>query len=335
MRRFGIVLLLALSVHMLAFAQGASLPVSGTIPRMHMVWQQQHRGAAAVLTMALKHYGWEGTFDEVILALNPHADDVSARTEEIIAYAAQYDLRTIARTGGSIDLLKALVAAQFPVLVETAYVDGPDWMVHNRIVMGYDENALYIYDPILGAGANGEGRAMAYADFDAAWREANRSFIVIYPAGGELLLQTVLGSQWDEAYNIAATLEQAQAELEANSEDAFAWYNAGAMLLRSGQAAQAAQAFDRAREIGLPWRIFWYRHEPFEAYLQAERYMDTISLGEYVLGTTPGVEEVYYYMGQAYEGLGSTEMAAQQYTEALRRNTNYTAAEAALADITG
>ncbi len=51
------------------------------------------------------------------------------------------DLRMIVRTGGDLDLIKRLIAAGFPVMVEKGFdVPGVDgWMGHYEVVIGYDD----------------------------------------------------------------------------------------------------------------------------------------------------------------------------------------------------
>jgi tetratricopeptide (TPR) repeat protein len=83
-------------------------------------------------------------------------------------------------------------------------------------------------------------------------------------------------------------------------------------------------------EIGLPWRYLWYQFGPFEAYLQLGRYADVIRLAEEVLNTTRNAEEIYYFMGQAYAGLGELERATASYQAALTRNPGYIEADLAL-----
>jgi hypothetical protein len=52
----------------------------------------------------------------------------------------------------------------------------------------------------------------------------------------------------------------------------------GASLHHLGQEADAANAFDRARKIGLPWRMLWYQFDMFETYLSTGRYQDVLDL---------------------------------------------------------
>ena len=42
----------------------------------------------------------------------------------------------------------------------------------------------------------------------------------------------------------------------------------------------AAQAYDQAREIGLPPRMLWYQHRPYIAYDKVGRYQDVLDLAK-------------------------------------------------------
>jgi len=224
------------------------------------------------------------------------------------------------------------------VLVENAYnPGGSDWMGHNRVVMGYndDEGQVYTFDSVLGSGPGGIGRPIPYLEFDAQWRPFNRTYMVLYPPEAEPRVQAVLGPQWNATYNAEWTLEQAQREIAQDSGNAFALFNLGSALLTLGHPGDAVLAFERALDIGLPWRFLWYQFGPFEAYLQVGRYRDVIALGERVLDTTQNVEEVYYYMGLAYAALGDVTQAAAHFQRALARNAQFTEAELALSRLGG
>ncbi len=316
-----------------------SAPEAASLTGLRLVWQQYNRCAAAALAIHLSYFEtWRGSYDQVIAALNPHEDDVSVRMDEMAAYAEAQGLSALVRTGGTLDTVRALINAGFPLLVENVHYEGPnDWMSHNWVLMGYDNAAgvVLAYDPRLGAGPNGLGRPMPYAEFEAGWKPFNRNYLLLFDPADTARVQAALGDQWDAAANAERTLAQAQAEIATDPDDAFALFNAGTALVALGRYAEAAPLFDRALEIGLPWRMLWYQYGPFEAYLHTGRYNDTLALVERVLRTTPGVEEMYYYAGRAYEGLGSAERAAANYRVALWRNRYYAEAEAALVALTG
>lgn len=313
-----------------------SVPPSHKLTGLDMVWQQINRCSAAALTILLSYYDeFDGDYATTINALNPSIEDVSVRLDEMIVFANGYGLEAIERTGGTIDLLKVLVANGFPVLVENTYYDGDDlnrdWMSHNRVIMGYDDalGVFYTFDSLLGAG-DGTGRPIEYEDFDNRWRAFNRDYLVVYQPGDEPLLQALMGDQWDATANAEWTLAQAEAELAGENRDSYAMFNKGSALVALGRYEEAAEAFDAARAIGLPWRFFWYQFGPFEAYLQVGRYDDVITLARNTINATPGVEEIYYYLARAYEATGDLQRAEANYEVALMRNRNFTRAQAAL-----
>jgi tetratricopeptide (TPR) repeat protein len=315
-----------------------SIPPSVKLEGLDMIYQQLNRCSAGALTIALSYFDeFDGDYGATIRGLNPHSEDVSVRLDEMITFVRGYGLEGIERTGGTIDLLKLLVANGFPVLVENSYYDGEDlnhdWMSHNRVIMGYDdaEGVLYSFDSLLGAG-DGSGRPIDYEDFENRWRAFNRDFLIVYQPGDEVLLETLLGEHyWDVTANAEWTLQQADAEIAGEHHDSFATFNRGTALVALERYEEAAAAFDEARGAGLPWRFMWYQFGPFEAYLQVGRYDDVIMLARTVLEGTPGVEEMYYYLGRAYEAQGDLQRAQANYEVAAQRNTHFTAAIDALA----
>src|SRR3954471_16713456 len=115
-----------------AYVPPASLPSSARLTGITPVYQDFNRCSAAALTMQLSYFGWKGTYTDTIHALNPNSDDVAVRLDEMAAFAEQQGLKAVFRNGGTLDLLRALVAGGFPVLIENVYYDGPgafkDWM---------------------------------------------------------------------------------------------------------------------------------------------------------------------------------------------------------------
>jgi len=312
-----------------------SLPETIRLAGLSPVYQQINRCAAAALTIALSYYDWTGDYTRTINGLNTYADDVAVRLDEMVAFVAAEGLRAIERTGGTIDLLRLLIASGYPVLVENSYFEAAGfnyWMGHNRVVMGYDDatQTFYTFDSLLGNGPDNTGRPMTYADLDDKWRAFNRGYLVVYRPEQEAELFALLGTQADRAANWEHTRQQAAAEIEMLG-DGFAYFNYGTALTALGEYAAAAAAFDHAFSVRLPWRMLWYQYGPFEAYYQLGRYDDVLRLAADVRRNTGGVEETFYYAGRAYEALGNFDRAREYYTIASARNRHYAAPVAALA----
>ena len=322
-------------------AQNSSEPLPSRVllNGMDLVWQQRNRCSAAAFTMLLSYWNDDASYRNSVNRFNSNASDVSVSLDEMIAYAATYDLRAIARMGGTTDMLKRLVANGFPVLVENVYYDGArsfrNWTSHNRVVVGYDDTLQVIYalDSVLGGGANNTGRAFGYAEFEARWRPLNHNYLVIYKAEDTLRLRAIIGEHWDPLYNAEWTRDHVQSNLYAPERDVFDNFNLGIALSVLGEYQLAAQAFDVARVIGLPGRMLWYQFEPFEAYLQIGRTRDVLDLTRAIIAQEPGVEEMYYYIARAYLIEGNLEQTITNLEAAVWRNPFYTDAELLLSQV--
>jgi tetratricopeptide (TPR) repeat protein len=121
-----------------------------------------------------------------------------------------------------------------------------------------------------------------------------------------------------------------QAELAGEPENAFLWFNLGTVYNALREYERAATAFDKARAIGLPWRMLWYQFGPYEAYYQTGRYEDVILLADVTLQDRPYFEESYYYKGLAQIELGEVEAARKNLERAVNFNPNFQPAAEAL-----
>ncbi|MFW5748388.1 MAG: C39 family peptidase [Chloroflexota bacterium] len=321
-------------------AYGA-LPTRVRLEGLQRVWQDFNRCSAAALTMQLSYWREDVNYWSTIDGLNPHSDDVSVRLAEMTQYAANFGLNGIERTGGTLEIIKSLVANGFPVLIENVYYDGSDvmldWMSHNKVVSGYDDElgVFYTFDSLLGFGADNTGRPVPYDQIDDLWRPLNRGYFVLYEPEDEARLRDVMGPHWDEDYNAQWTYEMVQRDLESEGSDSFDLFNMGTALLTLDRPEEAADYFDQARQLGLPMRMMWYQFGPFEAYLQTGRYDDVLALARNTLRNEDGIEEVYYYVARAYIAQGQPDHAIANLEVALWRNPNFIAAQQLMAELNG
>jgi tetratricopeptide (TPR) repeat protein len=123
-------------------------------------------------------------------------------------------------------------------------------------------------------------------------------------------------------------VETAQAEINIDRNDAFAWFNLGTSLVGLERYEDAAVAFDEARRLGLPWRFTWYQFAPFEAYMQVGRYDAVIDMANAVIAKI-GSEEPYYYLGMAQWEQGKIDEALKSLDLALYYNENFKPAKEA------
>jgi tetratricopeptide (TPR) repeat protein len=303
-------------------------------------WAQQtwNNCGPATVTLALSFFGWQEDQAFAKDRLRPNREDKNVSPWELVDFVnEESQVRAIYRICGNINLLRELIAAGFPVIVERGmYFQAYDWTGHYQALVAYDDSlsAFYAYDTFLGDGASGEGVVQNYLELDSTWRHFNRTFIVIYNPAEEAQVQAIMGDLWDanQAAEIAAEVAQNEATL--NLDDAYAWHNLGTALTALGRYEEASRAFDRSNAIGtLPWRILWYQFGLFEAYYNVGRYDEIISLANSNLNTTPELEESYYWRGLASAELGDITSATADLRQALRYNPNYEEARIALDNI--
>ena len=230
----------------------------------------------------------------------------------------QTAVSAVSRVNGDLDLLKTLIANGFPAMIEVG-LDPPgevawlEWYGHYLLAAGYDDTkqALWVYDslvwdsvdPLL---ANSpEGRSYGYDELATYWPHFNSSFVVFYEPEREAELAVIVGETWDEAKMWEQSLVDAQLTLANDQTSAFSWFNLGTAFNALGQYKEAAKAFDKAREIGLPWRMMWYQFGPYQAYYEVGRYQDVRDLANITLAARPYFEESFYWRGVASIALGA------------------------------
>src|SRR3972149_1534706 len=100
-----------------------SLPGAVRLPPPAWEKQDWNNCGPATLSLGLRYYGWEGDQFDISDLLKPDRGDKNVNVEELV-----YFVRTRAgwlsaayRVGGSLDLLRRLIAAGYPVIVEKGY----------------------------------------------------------------------------------------------------------------------------------------------------------------------------------------------------------------------
>jgi len=315
---------------------GTPLPQDIRLQGIHFEAQNWNNQGPATLSMALSYYGWTGNQATVAQEVKPNPEDKNVSPWELARYVNTHtDYKALYRMGGTISLLRHLLAVGFPVIVQTGFQpESEDWMGHYLLMMGYEDTAreFLVFDSYLGNNF-GQGRPYPYHHMDDNWRHFNRTFIVVYQPDQEAALRQVLGKYVDPEHAAQTALQFARAEASKNPEDRWAWFNMGSSYVALGNYENAAIAFDKAFELSLPWRILWYQFGPYEAYFQVGRYEDVLNLAETNLNTTPYAEEAYYWQGMVYAAQDDTAKAVQQFEEALSYNHNFTSAREALDEI--
>jgi tetratricopeptide (TPR) repeat protein len=268
-------------------------------------------------------------------------DDKNIMPDEMVRFVeTQTDLKALTRVGGDLDLLKRLLAAGFPVIIEKGHHPPDDWwMGHYMVINAYDDGkSRFIAQDSLGR----PDTLLSYEEVIPWWRNFNYVYIVIYPPDRENEVLYLLGPRAEAAYDYQQTAQRAREEIASleGRDSYFAWFNLGSSLAALGDYAGAAGAYDQAFAInaGLPdqqrlYRMLWYQTGPYAAYYYSGRYQDVIDLGNATLSWLgkSDLEETLYWMGLAREATGDMDKAIKNLKRAAELNPNYDLPRQALA----
>ncbi len=235
---------------------------------------------------------------------------------------------------GSLLLLKRLIVAGYPVLIEETfhfddlYWPKDDlWAAHYMLLTSYDDESQTFIGQDSFHGAN---QTLSYETLKEDWQPFNHVYLLIYFPEDEAELRELLGDDWSEETNRQNALQASRRMTEIHPEDAFAWFNLGSNLLYFEQYAEAANAYDMARNLGLPQRMMRYQFGPFIASFQDHRTEDLLALTEYALQRTPNSEEALLWHGWALYRQGDFKGAITEWESALSHRPAYLDAEYAL-----
>lgn len=283
----------------------------------------------ATLSMFLWYFGWKGDQFTISDLIKPIPQDRNVNIDELLFYTRNYAgwLRSEFRVGGTIEQMKALLAAGFPVIVEESFLfeeyywpNDDRWAGHYLLLTGYDDASQIFLAQDSFYGAN---QRVSYTTLDEGWQTFNRVYFFAYMPDQEPLIRDILGEDWDARENRQRALDTARAETVTDPENPFAWFNLGSNLVYFERYNEAAQAYDRAREIGLPQRMLRYQFGPFFAYFNMNRNQDLLALTEYALQITPNAEEALLWRGWALYRDGKRGDAVVSFQKALEARPGY------------
>jgi hypothetical protein len=285
----------------------------------------------AALSMMLHIFGWSGTQKDISDVIKPVNGDRNVNPEEMAYWVRNYAgwLRIEFRVGGDLEMLKRLIAAGYPVIIESTTSLNPDdtgwpdddlWAAHYLLLTAYDDatQTFTVQDTY-----RGPDKIIPYTQLESEWKPFNYVFMIVYLPEQEEKMKALLGSNWDPDLNRQNALSLAEAAVVTDPSDAFAWFNLGSNLVYFERYEEANAAYDKAREIGLPQRMFRYQFGPFLANFHAHRTDDLLSLTDYALQRTQMSEETWLWHGWALFRKGDTTGAIENWRRALSVRPGY------------
>jgi len=300
------------------------LPAKAVIKSPAFEKQTPNNCGPATLSMALHIYGWDGNQKNISDLIKPVVGDRNVNPEEL-----RYYVRTQAgwlnmeyRVGGNIELLKRLLTANYPVMVESVTSLDPNdalgptddlWAAHYLLLTGYDDS---MQEFTIQDSYHGGDLKISYSKLEEEWHPFNNLYIVMYFPQFEEEMKSLLASNWDTDMNRQNALTSSQTAAAASPDDAFTWFNLGSNLVYFDRYEEAALAYDKAREIGLPLRMFRYQFGPFLAYFHSNRNDDLLALTNYARSVTDMSEEAWLWYGFGLYRKGDYDGARKAWLKA-------------------
>jgi uncharacterized protein YvpB len=316
-------------------------PLPSTFNLPPPAWEKQDANNCGPTTLSifLHSYGWTGNQSDITKVIKPDINDRNVNIDELVYYVRTHAgwLKADYRVGGNLALMKRFIANGIPFMIEEESIltsnnwPGDDHFAgHYLLITGYDDNlrAFTVQDSWLGANLSNN-----YDLLDSHWQAYNRAYLLLYRPEQEALIKSLLGSDWDEATNRAHALDTADQETKKDPRNPFAWFNKGTNLLYFERWTEAAEAYDTARQIGLPQRMLRYQFGPFIAYFKTNRIQDLVTLADFAIKITPNSEEDLYWHGWGLYEQGDKTGAINDFRMALIYNPFYPDAKNALATL--
>jgi tetratricopeptide (TPR) repeat protein len=318
--------------------QPSPTPIPAKVDLPAPLWEQQgaNNCGPATLALYLRFYGWQGNQDNIAPVVKPIVEDRNVNPDELVYFVRTHTgwLNAEFRVGGDLQLLKQLIAAGFPVMIEesfffdTPYWPNDDlWAAHYLLLTGYDDSA----QTFTGQDSfHGPNQIISSTTLDSYWQIFNRVYLLVYPPAQEASLKAILGDNWDPDLNRQHALEVSQAETQSQPNNAYAWFNLGSNLVYFERYGEAASAYDTARTLGLYQRMLRYQFGPFFAYFHAAMTTELLAVTEYALERTPNSEEALLWHGWAMYRMGMKLEAVANWQKALEYHPGYQDAQYAL-----
>lgn len=288
------------------------------------VFQTFNNCGPAALSMALSFYGINVSQTDIGQDLRPWQnpqgdnDDKSTTLEELAAKSLEYDLVPYHRPNGSTEIVKQLIANDLPVIARTFTKTGED-IGHYRLIKGYDDTTKqFIQDDSL----QGKNLRYTYNEFNTLWRPFNYEFLVLVPKNKTVLVENILEQNADYTSSWQLAVNNAQKQLNNNTNDIYARFNLSVALHNIGQDVQSVKEFEKVEDV-LPFRTLWYQIEPIEAYYNLGEYERVFEITDKILNNhNKAFSEVYVIRGNIYKNQGNMESANKEYELARIYNKN-------------
>jgi tetratricopeptide (TPR) repeat protein len=307
-------------------------PISHIIPQKLHVFQTFNNCGPASLSMQLSYFAVNASQKELGDRLRPYQnaagdnDDKSVTLEELGQEAKNYDLISIHRPNGDIQILKDFISNGIPVVVRT-WLKPDDLIGHYRVIRGYDDTTQEI---IQDDSLQGKNLRYSYSQITDLWKAFNHEYLVLVKPDQLQLAQAIIGENMDFQIAWEKTAQSLLSELEKNPSDLYTNFNLSVAYYHLRDYQKSISYFERVDDK-LPFRMLWYQIEPILAYYESGNFTTVRQMSREILNNhNRAFSEIYYLLGQIYLKENQPTQAKIEFEKAIFYNRNYSPAHTAL-----
>ncbi|HVB63294.1 MAG TPA: C39 family peptidase [Nitrolancea sp.] len=308
------------------------LPISAHLDPMTHAYQTWNNCSAVSASMVLSYFGVTRTQEQLATVFRPNLNDKHVEPKQLVRFFPDYGLRADLYEGGSIEVVKRLVAAGFPVMTPQWLDFKPDAIGHYRVVRGYDDarGGFLVNDSMTGADV-----LISYDNFEQLWRAFNNRYLPVYRPEDRPRIEQIVGSDIDRQTNLERALALFTDLAAKHPDDAYYRFAIGSSFFELGNYAEAVAAYERAAAIGLPSKMLWYQFWPVAAYNEIGNQQRALELATAQIASAGTFAEMRFERGRAFEALGRRTEALAEYRQAINDDANLQAAQDAVARLGG
>jgi hypothetical protein len=308
------------------------LPVSAHLDPMTHAFQTWNNCSAVSASMVLSYFGITKTQAELAQVFRPNLDDKHVEPRQLVRFFPEYGLQADLYEGGSIETVKRLVAAGFPVVTPQWLDFKPDAIGHYRVVRGYDDarGGFLVNDSMIGADV-----FFSYDDFERLWRAFNYRYLPVYRPEDRPRIEQIVGADTDRQANLQRTLALFSDLAAQHPDDAYYRFSIGTSFFELGNYTEAVAAYEKAVSLGLPPKMLWYQFWPVAAYNEVGKHQQALDLAMAQIEDARTFGEMRFERGRAFEALGNRTAALAEYRQALVDDANLQNARDAIAQLSG
>lgn len=282
----------------------------------------------AILSACLRYWGIIENQYQIAKLIHPDSLDPFTTFSELEQYVSVFypEFKILCRMNGDRKLLIDVLTREIPVILLVQeknpyafWLNDDHFVGKYWLILGYDsQKKTFNYQNTY----DGNTLEIDENELLALWYPFQREYMIIYPEEKDTDIREAVSENYFEELNIQKALSKFKLDSELLPDNAFAQYNAGALLHRYGDDGGAWEFFQKALEITIPQRFIIYKQEILRTALELGYADDLDELLEYPLSRNSHDEVLTLYRGWASILRGENKKGAEYFEKAGHINPN-------------